>query len=336
MELFKYDNIDIIDILLGIAFNIIENNTLDEENKEKLIRKFKISLKELEELKNGELNNTEINTTDSASNLKIDTAISSKFSLLSIFSSQFSASSTYKADENIRKEVKKIYKFKNRDLLNMINSLIDEYTLLQNSEKEILLILDGLEKLNNIDDIFTKDIDMLRDLKCFKIITMPVYLKGIVDIYNVKAIDFTMEIDNNGEIKDINLLKDVITSRIENTELITENAIALAIKMSGGNLRQLLEIIQKASTEALDIFESDFIGTDEVESAIELIQGELDHRVQVNAPLLKSIEERHTVTKDDDKGDLNDTLRSGLVFAYLNGKAYYNINPIIKKNLERL
>jgi len=332
MELFKYDDIDIIDILLGIAFNIIENNTLNEEKKEELIKEFKESLKELENLKTGELINSEVETVDTASNLRIEANVSSKFSFLSIISSKISASSTYKADENIRKEAKKIYKFKNRDLLNTVNSLISKYNTLQNSEKEILLILDGLEKLNNIDDVFTKDIDMLRDLKCFKIITMPVYLKGIVDIYNVKAIDFTMEIDTNGKIKDITLLKEVITSRIENLELITDDAIDLAIKMSGGNLRQLLEIVQKASTEALDIFESNVIDVDEVLSAIGLLQGDLDYKTQVYATFLQKIQTNHIVTKED-KNDLIDALRSGLVFAYLNGKAYYDINPIISNNL---
>jgi hypothetical protein len=105
--------------------------------------------------------------------------------------------------------------------------------------------------------------------------------------------------------------------------------------MSGGNLRQLLEIIQKASTEALDVFESDVIGTEEIDSAIELIQGDLDYKIQVNSEFLQKIKKTHIVTKDD-KNDLIDTLRSGLVFAYLNGKAYYDINPIIRHNLERL
>ncbi len=335
MEVFKYDDIDIVDILLGIGFNLIDNNDLDEEKKEKLEEEFKKSLKEVEEINSGELVKEDKYSTTSSSELSTKAELSVGSSFLSLFSAKASLSSTYKADENIRKEAKRIYKFKNKDLLTMINSLILKYKVLQNNNKEILLILDGLEKLNNIDDIFTKDIDILRDLECFKIITMPIYLKGIVDIYNVKAIDFTMEIDENGKIKDIALLKEVVTSRIENLDLITDNAIDLAIKMSGGNLRQLLEIIQKASTEAIDIFQSEIIDTDEVQSAIELLQGDLDYKTQVYAEFLHKIQIKHIVNKDD-KDYLIDTLRSGLVFAYLNGKAYYDINPIIEHNLNRL
>jgi len=335
MEVFKYDDIDIVDILLGIGFNLIDNNDLDTHKRASLEEEFKKALKEVEEINSGELVKEENLSVTASSEVAAKAELCVGSSFLSLFSAKASLSSTYKADENIRKEAKRIYKFKNKDLLTMINSLIQKYRVLKNSPKDILLILDGLEKLNNIDDIFTKDIDILRDLECFKIITMPVYLKGIVDIYNVKAIDFTMEIDKDGNIKDIKLLKDVITSRIENLDLITNKAIDLAIKMSGGNLRQLLEIIQKASTEAIDIFESETIDVEEVKSAIELLQGDLDYKIQVHADFLHKIKKANIVKKDD-KTDLIDTLRSGLVFAYLNGKAFYNINPIIEDNLNRL
>ncbi|MEA1916721.1 MAG: hypothetical protein U9N42_04230 [Campylobacterota bacterium] len=335
MEVFKYDDIDIIDILLGIGFNLIDNNDLEKLKKDELEKEFKLALQEVEAINSGELTKVENNSTSGTSQVSADATLSAKVGFLSLFSAKSSLSSTYKADENIRKEAKRIYKFKNKDLLTMINSLIQKYIQLKNSPKEILLILDGLEKLNSIDDIFTKDIDILRDLECFKIITMPVYLKGIVDIYNVKAIDFTMEVNKDGSITNLELLRDVIESRIENLELITDEAIELAIKMSGGNLRQLLEIIQKASTEAIDVYESDVISTIEIESAIGLMQGDLDYKVQVHAEFLKEISTAHIVNKKN-KDELIDTLRSGLVFAYLNGKAYYDINPIIKENLNRL
>lgn len=335
MEVFRYDDIDIVDILLGIGFDLIDNNELPKENSTILRDEFKNKLKELEELHTGELSQSNTATDTGSSRVTANAEVGAGFSLYSIFSAKGSLSSTYKADENIRKEVKKTYKFKNKDLLTMVNSLIKMYQRLKNTDKEILLILDGFEKLNNINDIFTKDIDILRDIECFKIITMPVYLKGIVDVYNVKAIDFTMEIDKNGEIKDRDLLKDVITSRIENKALITDEAMDFAIQMSGGNLRQLLEIIQKASTEAIDIFESSVIGLDEIESAIGLMRGDLDYKTQVYSEFLTEIQSSHTVKKEN-REDLIDTLRSGLVFAYLNGKAYYDINPIIEKNLKRL
>jgi len=333
-ELLNYNDVDIVDILLVIGFNLIDNNSFDEENKNELEKEFKIQLKELEELNSGELQKTDNNVANESEDLKASLEVSAKAGFFSFFTAKSSLSATYKADKNIREEAKKIYKFKVRDLLNVLNALILKYKTLSNSEKDILLILDGLEKLNAIDEVFTEDIDILRDIKCFKIITMPVYLKETVDINDVKAIDFTMEIDENNNIKDIELLKNIINERIDdNVNLITPEAIQIAVDNSGGNIRQLLNIVQTASTEAIDIFETSIIDTDEVNSAIEVLKGLLASRTQIYSKFLNQIKNTHTIDTTVDKTTLTETLQSGLVFAYFNGKVYYDINPIIEDNI---
>ena len=333
-ELLNYNDVDIIDILLIIGFNLLDTNTLNNDKKIELEKEFKAELEELESLNNGELEKTDTSLSSENEQLKASVGLEAKAGFFSFFTAKSTLSATYKADSDIRNEAKIRYKFKTKDLLNVLNSLILKYKILSNSEKDILLILDGLEKLNTIDRVFTEDIDILRDIKCFKIITMPVYLKEQVDINDVKAIDFTMEMDESNNIKDINLLEKVITQRIENPkELITDEAIQLAVDNSGGNLRQLLNIVQTSATEALDIFETDIIGTDEVESAIEVLKGQLASRTQMYSKFLNEIKTTHTVDNTVDKKELNETLQSGLVFAYFNGKVYYDINPIIEDNI---
>jgi len=98
-------------------------------------------------------------------------------------------------------------------------------------------------------------------------------------------------------------------------------------------LRQLLNIVQTSATEAMDIFETSIIGTDEVESAIEVLKGQLASRTQMYSKFLNEIKNTHTVDNTVDKKELNETLQSGLVFAYFNGKVYYDINPIIEDNI---
>ncbi|WP_123377417.1 hypothetical protein [Aliarcobacter butzleri] len=332
-DLLNYNDVDIVDVLLIIGFDLIDNNILGEEERKKLEDEFKEKLQELESLNNGELEQVQSNTKNESENLNASVDVSAKAGFLSFFTAKSTLSGTYKTDENIRKEAKKIYKFKTKDLLNMINSLIKKYKLLSNTGKEILLIIDGLEKLNDIDEIFTEDISILRDIECYKIITMPVYLKETVDVNDVKAIDFTMEVDENGKIKNQNLLKDIILNRIENTSLITDEAINLAVEKSGGNLRQLLNIIQTASTEAMDIFETDKIGIDEIKSAIEVLKGQLASRTQMYSKFLNKIKNTHMIDTSSDKEELTIALQSGLVFAYFNGRVYYDINPIIEENL---
>jgi hypothetical protein len=322
-DVFDYDDIDIVDILLVIGFELIENNSLDTVLQKELRDIFEAKLQELESLNSGELSRTKNSavTNNEQTNVKAETAINAGF--LSYFKASLSLSGTYKTDKNIRVEAKKIYKFKTSVLLETINDLIKTYKRLSNTGKELMLILDGLEKLKNIDDIFTKDIALLREVICYKIITMPVYLKEIISVNDIKPIDFTMEMDEHGQIK----------NRIENREIITEDAINLAIQMSGGNIRQLLDIIQTASTEAIDIFESDIIDTDEVESAIEILKGRLASRTQVYAPFLKKIAQTHKIENEEEQSVLATTLHAGLVFAYFNGRVYYDINPVIEDNL---
>lgn len=332
MEVFGINNIDIIDILLVIGFDLIDNNNLDGAKTKELRDKFAKKLQELEELNSGELLKTSSQVDTNEKKASSDSSISIGTSFFSYFSADSKLSATYKTDRNIREEAKRIYKFKTKDLLNTINSLIDEFQRLSNSPKDILLILDGLERLTDIDDIFTKDISLLRDIKCYKIITMPLYLKELIDLNDIKPIDFTMEMEDK-KIKNIGLLKNVINKRIENKELITEKAIDLAIENSGGNLRQLLDIIQTASTEALDIFESDKIDIEEIESAIEILKGDLASRTQIYSKFLNIIKTEHKLENEDDYITLAKTMKAGLVFAYFNGTVYYDINPIIRTNL---
>lgn len=335
MEVFDISEVDIVDILLVIGFDLIDNNKLDGSKIKELRDKFENKLQELQELSSGELEKT---TSVASSSLKQGSAeggLSTRASFFSYFSADSKLSAIYKTDKNIREEAKTRYKFKTKDLLNTINALIDEYKRLSNSPKEILLILDGLERLSNIDNInkiFTEDIALLRDVKCFKIITMPLYLKEVIDINDIKPIDFTMEI-KDGKIKNIDKLKILIEKRIENQTLMTPEAIDLAVQMSGGNIRQLLEIIQRASTEAIDIFESDKVGIDEVKSAMEILKGHYASRTQINSDFLKKIQETHKIENEEDYSSLAKTIKDGLVFAYFNGTVYYDINPIIAENL---
>ena len=335
MEVFDVSEVDIVDILLVIGFDLIDNNKLDGAKTKELRDKFADKLQELQELSSGELEKIASEASSTLKQGSFEGNLSIKASFFSYFSADSKLSAIYKTDKHIREEAKTRYRFKTKDLLNTINTLIDEYKRLSNSPKEILLILDGLERLSNIDNtnkIFKEDIALLRDVKCFKIITMPLYLKEVIDINDIKPIDFTMEIED-GKIKNIENLKLIVNKRIENKELITPKAMDLAVKMSGGNIRQLLEIIQRASTEATDIFETDKVDVPEVKSAIKILKGHYATRTQIHSKFLHKIKETHTIEDEDDYSSLAKTIRDGLVFAYFNGTVYYDINPIIAENL---
>lgn len=335
MEVFDISEVDIVDILLVIGFDLIDNNKLDGAKTKELRDKFANKLQELQELSSGELEKTSLEANSTLKQGNVEGNLSTKVSFFSYFSADSKLSAIYKTDKHIREEAKTRYRFKTKDLLNTINDLIDQYKRLSNSPKEILLILDGLERLSNMentDKIFKEDIALLRDVKCFKIITMPLYLKEQIDINDIKPIDFTMEI-KDGKIKNIDKLKILIEKRLENNALMTPEAIELAVTMSGGNIRQLLQIIQRASTEATDIFETDRVDVPEVKSAIKILKGDYAARTQIHSKFLHKIKTTHTIEDEHDYSSLAKTIRDGLVFAYFNGTVYYDINPIIAENL---
>ena len=330
-EFRNHDNINIVDILLIIGFDLLDKSTLSDAKAKELKDEFGKELTKLQEVNNEELQITSIEIDNNTSKLGLGTKISSGLKFFSFFSANQDFTASYTIDSNIREEAKRIFQFKTKDLLDIINSLITTYKRLSNSNKELLFILDGLEKLNNndsIDDIFIKDISILQNIECFKIVTMPIYLKDKVSS-TINPIDFTMQMDKETHtIKNINTLKEVIDSRLENKELITSEALELIIGKSGGNIRQLLNIVQTASTEA-ELLESDVIGIDEVKIALEQIGGNLSTRVQFKSKFLKKIRDTHAL-EEEDKADLAETLRDGLVYAYFNGQAYYAINPIVE------
>jgi len=48
---------------------------------------------------------------------------------------------------------------------------------------------------------------------------------------------------------------------------------------------------------------------------------------------LNKIKDTHIIDTIHDRDELTIALQSGLVFAYFNGRVYYDINPIIEENL---
>ena len=332
-DIFQYQDISIIDILFAIALDFLDNT--QDDNKEKLSNKFKEQLNELADLSSGEIEKIE----SSFSEEKIHISLKSSISLIMnaiLAKGSLSANANYNANAGIRQVVKKIYKFNIELLLNLVNAIISSYKQAINSDKEILLIIDGLEKTTevaNITKVFVNDIGVLKNLKCFKIVTIPIYLKERAKNSNVEIIDFTMEADDECKIKQTDLLKEVISKRIENEALLTDKAIDLAVQKSGGNIRLLLNIIQDAARESITISETDAIDVQEIKSAVSLIGGTMSTTAQMNREFLKKIREHKQADKEEGE-ILNEMINRGLVFAYCNGKTQYNINPTIEASLE--
>ena len=100
-DLLNYNDVDIVDVLLIIGFDLIDNNILGEDERKKLEDEFKEKLQELESLNNGELEQIQSNTKNESENLNASVEVSAKAGFLSFFTAKSTLSGTYKTDENI-------------------------------------------------------------------------------------------------------------------------------------------------------------------------------------------------------------------------------------------
>lgn len=328
-SVFLYDDIDIIDVLLMVAGKIIEKNAgLKKDYFEKL--------KKLEDVKSGILqeNETTINESKLATSTGAKLSIGSKF--FSILNLQGDFEASYKINEDIRKDARKLFKIQKKELLDLVNELIGDYKRVTNTSRELLIVIDDLEKKDNIDSLFIKDLQLLNQLNLVKIITMPIHLQRTNTFADKDIREFGLKLqtfDGQEFEEDKKLLKDIIVQRLENKALINEEAIDLAVEYSGGNLRQLIKLVHFAAEDALT-FEEETITKKEMEASIEELERELSSKVMGLQTFLNQIKEDKIA--DDELSTMENLAKATkmeLVFAYFNGTIWYGLNPAIEKSL---
>ena len=167
-----------------------------------------------------------------------------------------------------------------------------------------------------------------------KIITMPIHLRRTETFQNLDVREFALKLkmmNNNTNQKDIELLEEVVRKRIKDLNLIDERVIDRAVMKSGGNLRQLIRLIQLSALDALS-FEAPKIEDKELDYAMEFLQRGLSSPVMMMQTFLRDILKNKSLTIDTDESlqKLGKAIKMGLVFAYFNGKIWYEINPLIK------
>lgn len=245
-EVFLHEDIDIIDILLMMG------HVLTKEN-QTLKAKYKEYLQKLEDVKEGTYSEEERSSQkeDVGAQAKAHFGLGAKF--FSFLKTGADFESTYKINEEMRLDARKLFKLKKNKLIDLINKIILDYKSEHNLDKELLIVLDDLEKRDNLDDLFIKELYLLDELNLVKIITMPIHLQRTETFTRRDIREFGLKLkdfEGNSSTHDIALLHEVVNKRIENPALISQEAITQAVNYSGGNLRQLIKLIHFAASEA--------------------------------------------------------------------------------------
>ncbi len=328
--IFLYEDIDIVDILIMIG------NTLTKNNPE-LKAMFFEKLQKLEDIKDGLLEESSTSSDKSEENLGIKANIGVGAKFLSILKASVDLESSYKINEEIRNDARRFFKIKRKELIDLINEIISEYKLIKNDGKELVIVIDDLEKKDNIDNLFLKDITLLNELNIIKIITMPIHIhrNETFPSSDVREFGLKLKTYDNHPTQDIELLKEVIIKRLDSKDLITDEAIELAIEYSGANLRQLIKIIHLAAEEALT-FDIEVISEKEVQEAIHRLQRDYSSKAMNMKTFLNDIlSDKFYEDSDTNLINIARATKMELVFAYFNGIVWYEVNPIIRNILSK-
>ncbi|MBI4647330.1 MAG: hypothetical protein HY738_12270 [Bacteroidia bacterium] len=254
----------------------------------------------------------------------------------------------YQRDKQYRTITREFFQFSKNELLEIVNDLIYKYYEEHGSKKKVLAIFDDLEKIKDIQRINTIFIDnriYLNDIDCKKILSVPVHLASNPQFAEVNKYFFNLKIYKNPlcdhednkpiEINKARLI-DSVKKRIEsNAELISDDAIKIAIQFSGGNIRQFLQILYKAALNVL-ILESNKISSNDVEEACQTERLAMEHAI-----LGKELISLLSVIMKDHIPDVPDsdlfvlTLLCLQTILYRNDSVWYDVNPLIKETIKR-
>jgi hypothetical protein len=325
-NVFDKKDIDVADILLMIAFTIIEENEdLKKEFLDVLDDMRKKKLNELEEIEEKTNSNSTSEKGDLISGFKIN---------LGLLKIGMDFKDTFKVDNQNKKVIRELIKLKKKDFIDKINEIIRKYKRdILKEEKRLLLIIDDIEKIKDSDHIFTDEISTILQIECSKIITMPIHLKRSSTFagYDAKEISFKLKRRDNIFIpQNIEKLEDIITARLEDSDLIDKDAKELIAKKSGGNIRQLIKIVKESALKAHRNRSKTIIFAD-VKDALHDIKRDYSSASVEIKEFLDFIKENKNPKNysDDSIKKLKIATNESLIFAYYNGEIWYDLNPII-------
>ena len=229
------------------------------------------------------------------------------------------------------------------DLIDAINRIIIDAE--KELGKKILVIIDDLDKVNlkKGEELFYEHGAELTQPVCKIIYTIPQpllfsnkirqiilqYFDGRKELHNINVNHRNGEVDHSG----YKVMREVALMRMEE-DLITEGAMAEAIKSSAGILTELVRLIRDAAN----------IANMETRSRIEkgdvkrVVTGIRNDYIRIlgkeDLEILKGV--KNTKGKIGDEDRFHDLLFSLAILEYANDEVWYDIHPTIKGIIERV
>ena len=229
------------------------------------------------------------------------------------------------------------------DLIDAINKIIMDAE--KELGKKILVIIDDLDKVNleKGEELFYKHGAELTQPVCKIIYTIPQpllfsnkirqiilqYFDGRKELHNINVNHRNGEVDHSG----YKVMREVALMRMEE-DLITEEAMAEAIKSSAGILTELVRLIRDAANIA-NMENRDKIEEGDVKRVVTGIRNDYIRILgKEDLEILKGV--KNTKGKIGDEDRFHDLLFSLAILEYANDEVWYDIHPTIKGIIERV
>lgn len=222
------------------------------------------------------------------------------------------------------------------DYIDSLNSLV--LMIERKCSKHLLLIIDDLDKISqsSTTDIFVEHPTYFKKINLRLVLTAPIWLKYMPEFAGVCSSSFTkavrypmiavVDCNHNKIPHGYNALHDIVMAHVEQS-LISDSALDLAILMSGGQIRDLLEIISNAAAFCLQVSGSSIIDDLSVRKAFQNLQESFEDRLRKeDADILMKIIKNPLDLLDTSYSKLHELMYSGAILEY-NGKQWRGVHP---------
>lgn len=274
-------------------------------------------------------------------------------SFLKILEAKMGFLNTFKFNRNTRNVTREIFRIDENAVIELSNEIINKFYEEFGTDKKLLVIFDDLEKIRKIDDIekiFISNNNKFSQIKCKKIITIPIHLTtkplfrgdsyNIPTIFNIKLFKNPLShklLKEQEEIilKNKQLFFELIEKRCENIyNIIEKDAINLATEKSGGILREYIRILGEAAI-LVKMANNNKISKKFVENAIDTIRAYQSLQIvgKNKNELLFEILNKHQ-TANVNENEVIEAILANQIIVYKNNDFWYGINPIIEETVK--
>jgi hypothetical protein len=346
-KLFDLNDLDIIDFLLQLSFELIrERPELQSEFEQQLIL--------MQGKHRGSLNIESVDSTEGEASIKVKSSFQAFLQFLGLVKAGIDLSAELRMNAMQRRQVREAFTFNIRDLFEMTDRIIQKFIDLSCIGKALLLIineLDHIKKWDLVEKLFIDNRFYFESLKCKKVITIPVILTTVSDFMSGSDVHLGLKLQKNPVVESTRkseeeidenhqLMEKIVRNRIHDDfqKMITPDAISLAIEHSGGNISQYLNILIDAGRNTR-LMDSAIISKTDVEYGINERRQRLEPAMIFSDTIrvLEHFRTQHTPFPGDRKEDKDIFIRAILgnqVYAYINQPTWYDVNPLIRKTVE--